>query len=423
LPFAICHYIETTGDFKILNEAIPYIKGRALNPGEESYYDLPIMGSKETAVSLYQHAVAAIRHGLKFGEHGLPLMGSGDWNDGMNLVGIEGSGESVWLGFFLYDVLQHFAKIAESLGDHNFSNLCLTESKKLNQNLELHAWDGKWYRRAYFDDGTPMGSENNKECRIDSIAQSWSILSNVADPVRAETALSSLYLYLVKPHDGIVKLLDPPFDKSKPNPGYIEGYLPGIRENGGQYTHAAIWAAMAFAKFGEIIQKEGTDKLDIDEKHSKLLDQRKAWQIFHMLNPINHGRSAEEIARYKIEPYVIAADIYSVAPHIGRGGWSWYTGSAGWFYRLITETLLGVRLKNGNQLYLTPVMPSDWNEFSIEYIYGKNKTKYQIKIERGIHQNTSENKNTIFLDDNALNTQFIPLIDDGQEHIVKLILI
>jgi cyclic beta-1,2-glucan synthetase len=389
LPFAICHYIETTGDAAILDEAIPFLGGRPLNADEESYYELPTIGTEK--VSLYNHAVRAINNGLKFGVHGLPLMGSGDWNDGMNRVGKEGRGESIWLGFFLYSVLKRFAILATRYGDNAFAAHCDEESHKLQQQLESHGWDGQWYLRAYFDDGTPLGSATNSECRIDSIAQSWSVLSGAAGPLRAKEAMSALYRYLVSESDGLVKLLDPPFDKFTPNPGYIEGYVPGIRENGGQYTHGAIWAAMAFAELGE---------------------KELAWQLFRILNPINHGRTIAEINRYKIEPYVIAGDVYSVAPHIGRGGWSWYTGSAGWLYRLIIETLLGMQLEEGKQLRLTPILPDDWNDFSLDYNYGK--TLYNITVSR------SADNGGILLDEIAQDGNVITLVDDGHVHHVKV---
>lgn len=386
LPFVLCHYIEATDDMSILDEMIPFLKGRPLNADEESYYDLPLIS--DDVGTLYHHAVCAIGHGLKFGAHGLPLIGSGDWNDGMSLVGIEGRGESIWLAFFLYSVLKQFAPLAARYGDTAFAARCEAESKQLQQNIEANGWDGKWYRRAYFDDGTPLGSASNTECKIDSIAQSWSVLSGAGDPQRVKQALASLYENLVSPADGIIKLLDPPFNKSVPNPGYIEGYVPGIRENGGQYTHAAIWAAMAFAKVG---------------------DKQIAWELFNILNPINHGRTIEEVNRYKIEPYVVAADVYSVAPHTGRGGWSWYTGSAAWLYRLITEVLLGIKIKAGNQLHLNPIIPDHWPGFSFNYRY--NNTTYKITISR-------EGNNTL---DGAIFTgNIIYLVDDGQEHIVNL---
>ncbi|HEY1181415.1 MAG TPA: glucoamylase family protein, partial [Rhodocyclaceae bacterium] len=326
LPYALCRYIDATGDVGVLEETVPFLQGRMLNEDEESYYDLPISSGEHASV--YEHAVRAIRHGLRFGAHGLPLMGSGDWNDGMNLVGEKGRGESVWLGFFLYDILQKFNKLALRHGDRPFAKLCTDEGHKLNNMLENAGWDGEWYRRAYFDDGTPLGTASNGECRIDAIAQSWSVLSGAGSPERARMAMDAMHIHLVRAEDGLIQLLDPPFDNGSLNPGYIKGYVPGVRENGGQYTHGAIWAAMAFAELGET---------------------GRAWQLFNIINPINHGRTPAGIATYKIEPYVLAADVYGVAPHTGRGGWSWYTGSAGWMYRLLIESLLGLNLESTEQ--------------------------------------------------------------------------
>ncbi|HVV69340.1 MAG TPA: glucoamylase family protein [Gammaproteobacteria bacterium] len=390
LPFVLCHYIDATGDMAVLDEAVPFLRGRPLNVDEESYYDLPLIGTE--SFCLYHHAVRAIGYGLKFGVHGLPLMGSGDWNDGMNLVGKDGHGESVWLGFFLYSVLKSFAPIAARYGDSAFATRCESESQQLAQHIEA-AWDGEWFRRAYFDDGTPLGSASNTECRIDSIAQSWAVLSGAADSLRGKQALAALYHYLVDAENSLIKLLDPPFDESKPSPGYIEGYVPGIRENGGQYTHAAVWAAMAFAEAG---------------------DKERAWQLLHMLNPVNHGRTSAEISRYKIEPYVTAGDVYSVAPHTGRGGWSWYTGSAGWMYRLMTETLLGLQLEDGNQLHVKPLLPDAWDGFTADYRYGN--TLYKISVKRVQGQEQGE----LLLDGMLLPDLVLTLLDDGREHFVDL---
>jgi len=391
LPFTTCHYISSTGDSRILEESIPFIKGRPVNKEEDSYYDLP--GRSSEMASLYEHCVRAIKMGLKFGEHGLPLMGSGDWNDSMNMVGIKGKGESVWLGFFLYKVLMQFAEVARRRGDIFFGEHCKKEASQLLLNIEQHAWDGLWYRRAYFDDGTPLGSAKNSECRIDSIAQSWSVLSGAGDAERSRLAMEALNKHLVRGDIGIVKLLEPPFDKSNLNPGYIKGYVPGVRENGGQYTHGAIWAVMAFAALG---------------------DNRRAWEIMTMINPVNHAKSFEAMTTYKVEPYVVAADVYAFPPHTGRGGWTWYTGSAAWMYRLILESLLGLR-REGNKLLFTPCLPADWDGFNVYYRY--LKTIYHIAVLRA---QTGEDEMRMTVDGVEQGEKAILLVDDGKEHKVEV---
>jgi cellobiose phosphorylase len=345
LPLATCRYVNATGDAAVLDAVVPYLDGRQVNPEDDSYYDLPVRST--VTADLYQHCMRAIQRAMSFGEHGLPLIGSGDWNDGMNMVGTGGKGESIWLGFFLCDVLARFAPLARSRGDGEFADQCLAVRDTLSGKLEEHGWDGEWYRRAYFDDGVPLGSASNVDCRIDSIAQSWSVLSGVAEPARARMAMDALDARLVRRADGIIQLLDPPFDKSSLDPGYIRGYVPGVRENGGQYTHGAIWAAMAFAAQG---------------------DSSRAWDLATMINPLGHTDSPAAVARYKVEPYVIAADVYAVAPHTGRGGWSWYTGSAGWMYRLLLESLLGLS-RQGDALRFLPCLPSQWASFSLSYRY------------------------------------------------------
>ena len=312
----------------MLDEPVDFLEGRPVNAEEDSYYDLPVQ-SEETA-PLYQHCVRAILRGLTSGQHGLPLMGSGDWNDGMNKVGEHGKGESVWLGFFLYEVLTRFAEVARIRGDLPFAERCRSEAARVREHIEENGWDGEWYRRAYFDDGSPLGSASNPECQIDSIAQSWSVLSGAGDAKRSRMAMGAVDTRLVRRKDALVQLLDPPFDKSDLDPGYIKGYVPGVRENGGQYTHAAIWAAMAFATLG---------------------DSRRAWELLAMINPVNHAATPEAIAVYKVEPYVVAADVYALSPHTGRGGWTWYTGSAGWMYRLIVESLLGLQARGGSTAF------------------------------------------------------------------------
>lgn len=391
LPYATCRYVSCVADTGVLDEKIPFLEGRPVKPEEESYYDLPTR-SDETA-TLYQHCVRAVEHGLRFGEHGLPLMGCGDWNDGMNRVGDKGRGESVWLAFFLYDVLTQFAHLARSRNDITFAERCEHQGEQLAKNIELQAWDGQWYRRAYFDNGEPLGSKVNPECQIDSIPQSWSVISNAAETQRSRQAMDAVEKYLVRRDANLIQLFQPPFDKSPLNPGYIKGYIPGVRENGGQYTHAAIWTTMAFALMG---------------------DNDKAWHLFDLLNPIHHGGNPEEIATYKVEPYVIAADIYAVSPHTGRGGWTWYTGSAGWTYRLIVETLLGANLE-GEQLRLNPRLPANWPSYKIHYRY--RQTVYHITISRLTADWADGNQ--LFLDGNELNSKTLPLVDDRQEHFVE----
>src|SRR5471032_2865904 len=388
LPLAISHYISVTGDHDIAEQQVPYLEARLLAAGEESVYELPAVST--TQETLWQHGVRALKYGLKMGEHGLPLMGAGDWNDGMNLVGLGGRGESVWLGFFLYDVLQRYGALAEERQDAETATLCREQSALLRQNLNDHAWDGDWYLRGYFDSGETLGSHLNDECQIDAIAQSWSVLSGAGTPERTASAMRSVDQRLVDNDAGLIKLLTPPFDGNGPNPGYIRGYLPGVRENGGQYTHGAIWAVMAFAKQGNI---------------------ERAWELMSMINPINHSLSAEDVNRYKAEPYVISADIYSVDPHSGRGGWSWYTGSAGWTYRLITEALLGIT-RHGDALSIHSHLPAAWPEISLSYQQGSSY--YQIIVRR------SEGEYRVLLDGNVLENDRIPLLDDGVAHRVEV---
>jgi cyclic beta-1,2-glucan synthetase len=370
--------VLASGDAAVLAEPGGFLEGRPVNPEDDSYYDLPARSGE--SATLYQHCVRALLRGLRFGEHGLPLIGSGDWNDGMNMVGAGGKGESVWLGFFLYQVLLQFADLARGRGDAALAERCRSEAETLRRNLEQHGWDGAWYRRAYFDDGTPLGSAANAECQIDSIAQSWSVLSGAGDAARSRKAMQSLDERLVRREQRLVQLLEPPFDTSALNPGYIKGYVPGVRENGGQYTHAAIWAAMAFAEMG---------------------DHKRAWELAAMINPVNHASSAEAMALYKVEPYAVAADVYAVAPHTGRGGWTWYTGSAGWMYRLMVESLLGVR-REGDRLRIAPCLPANWPGFKLRYRYGN--TVYDIQVRNGGAEGSAQGDHTI------------ALVDDGQAH-------
>ncbi|WP_448090082.1 GH36-type glycosyl hydrolase domain-containing protein [Pseudomonas azerbaijanoccidentalis] len=388
LVAATNRYVEMTADVPVLEEPVGYLEGRQLTAGEESYYDLPVSSSLQE--SLYQHCVRAIEHSLRRGHHGLPLMGSGDWNDGMNRVGQLGQGESVWLGFFSYQVLEQFAVTARLYGDHPFAQRCSDSAATLQRNLEHSAWDGAWYRRAWFDDGQLLGSASNDECRIDSIAQSWSVLSTAGSANRQIKAMQSLDEHLIKRDIRAVLLLDPPFDKGALDPGYIKGYVPGVRENGGQYTHAAVWAGMAFAQLG---------------------DAGKAWEVLNLINPADPANVAR-IDTYRVEPYVMAADVYGAPPHAGRGGWTWYTGSAGWMYRLIVESLLGVQ-RSGHTLSLDPLIPVDWSGFKLHYRFGT--TLYHFDVRQG-----SSPLTLMTLDGQPLSGTALTLKDDGLQRWIRV---
>jgi len=392
LPYVTAEYVSATGDESILRENLPFLNGEALKLGEMERYAQ--FDATAELFSLYEHCRRALEKGATMGAHGLPLMGSGDWNDGMNRVGMDGHGESIWLGWFLHTTLQRFAPLAALMSDDPAPYL--QQAEKLSQTLEAHAWDGDWYLRAFYDDGSRLGSHKNQECKIDSIAQSWAVLSGAADPARAAQAMESVNRLLVKPSEQLILLFTPPFDKSARDPGYIKGYLPGIRENGGQYTHAAIWTAWAFAKLGQ---------------------GDRAAELFRMLNPISHADTPEKAARYKVEPYVIAADVYSMPPHIGRGGWTWYTGSAGWMYRLGIEAILGIT-RVGNSLHINPCIPHAWPGFTVDYRSGTARYKISVENPNGVNHGIEQ----VMLDGNQMTDKKIPLVDDGQTHDVWVLM-
>ena len=354
LPYVVAQYLSVTEEKEVLEEDIQFLECDLLNEFEDERYVSPKIA--EERGSLYNHCIRAIENGLRFGEHGLPLMGGGDWNDGMNRVGNEGKGESIWLAWFLSDILKKWIPICLTYNDLDRGMKYADINKDLVLAIEEYGWDGSWYKRAYFDDGTQLGSANNIECKIDSLAQTWAVLSESGNPERAINAMTSLEDYLVSRNDGIIRLLTPPFDNGTLEPGYIKGYVPGVRENGGQYTHAATWVVSAFAKLG---------------------NGDKAFELFEMINPINHARTNTELNIYKTEPYAMAADVYGCRPHIGRGGWSWYTGAAGWMYQAGLNSILGFT-RSGSDLIIDPCIPKRWNQFTIQYTF--EETTYDIQV-------------------------------------------
>ena len=392
LPYVADHYVTVTGDANIWNEPAPYLDMRVLAPHEEELYDQAHESSLRE--SLYAHCCRALDRACTTGAHGLPLMGAGDWNDGMNRVGVDGHGESVWLAWFLTSTLRRFAVHADVRNDVATATRCRSRADAYAAAVEATSWDGAWYRRAYYDDGSPIGSAANEECRIDSIAQSWSVLSGAGDPARARTAMESVQRELVRTKDKLLLLLTPPFDKSPQDPGYIKGYLPGVRENGAQYTHAALWSVLARAELG---------------------DGDAAGALFSMLNPQSHAGTKAEADTYKVEPYVIAADVYAVAGHVGRGGWTWYTGSASWCYRVALEGVLGFH-RTGNHLGFDPCIPSHWPSLTLEYRHLSSVYAVTIENPDGVQRGVT----SVSVDGAIVERGIITLADDGKHHAVVI---
>ena len=385
LPYVTIDYIKSTGDYSILNEKVPYLEDEPLREGEDERYT--IVNSSNSEGTIYQHCIKAIDRALKFGENNLPLMGSGDWNDGMNTVGNGGKGESVWLAYFLYKILDDFILLCEYVKDDKKSIEYGKYKEFIKENIEKNAWDGGWYKRAFFDDGTALGSRENDECKIDSLPQSWSVISGAAKKSRALEAMRSVDRYLLNEEKGIILLLAPPFNNSKLEPGYIKGYVPGVRENGGQYTHAATWVILAWTLLG---------------------DGNKAWKYYNMINPINHSSNKISANNYKIEPYVMAADIYLREPHGGRGGWSWYTGASGWMYKVGLENILGLKRIQNKGYKITPCVPDSWNEYEINIKDDVGEYHIVVKRKNNNIENKDRSKIEIILNNNLLDDDIIP---------------
>jgi cyclic beta-1,2-glucan synthetase len=399
LPYIAAFYVRPTGDASVLDEPARFVSARQLEPGEDEAFVIP--EDTGTSASVYEHCCLAIDRSLTHGAHHLPLMGVGDWNDGMNRVGREGRGESVWLGFFLYDILDDFIPTCERRGDTARVQRYRAYQRELGAALNDAGWDGDWYRRAYYDDGTPLGSAGNTECRIDTIAQAWSVISGAAPRDRAGQALSAMEEHLVSEPEGLIRLLTPAFDRTPHDPGYIKGYLPGVRENGGQYTHGALWGVRALAELGRC------------ERAAPLLE---------MLSPVSHGRTPEEVATYRTEPYVVAADVYGVEPHVGRGGWTWYTGSAGWLYRVALESVLGFTLEGGERIVLRPCIPAAWPGFTLRYRVPGTTTTDELVVGRAAGEGATSVRVDGATADAAVadGAIVIPLARDDAAHRVEI---
>ncbi|MFA4885945.1 MAG: glycosyl transferase family 36, partial [Desulfotomaculaceae bacterium] len=403
LPYTVGRYIDHTGKDSILDEVAPFLHSEPLRDGEHERYEPTQVSTRSGTV--FEHCLRAIERALqRFGEHGLPLIGIGDWNDSMSRVGAKGRGESVWLGWFLCEVLNRFTDLCRERGDVERAGRYRDVREKLATSLEEHAWDGQWYRRAFTDEGLWLGSIYNEECRIDAIAQSWSVISGAAPQEKALQAMQSFDRELVDRDFSVARLLTPPFDRTDPSPGYIQGYPPGIRENGAQYTHGVIWNIIAWCRLG---------------------NGDKAYELFQMLNPLNHTRTPNEVRQYGGEPYVMAADVYTVDPHKGRAGWTWYTGAAGWMYQAGVEWILGLR-RRGKRLYISPCIPCEWPEFSVSYRFGS--ARYLITVKNPSRKSSGATAMQIDGQEVALTEQdvkegpYIELYDDGQVHHVVLML-
>jgi cellobiose phosphorylase len=394
LPLVVHHYVVSTGDTDLLNEVVPFIASPVLREEQEEDFNMPAV-SEQTG-TVYAHCVRALKHGYRLGSHGLPLIGTGDWNDGMNKVGSHGKGESVWNAWFFVSVLKAFAELAEQRSQAADANWCRERAEELRVAVEANGWDGEWYRRAYFDDGTPLGSAQNDECQIDAIPQAWAVISRSANPARAQSAMDAVQKRLVRTGDKLIQLFDPPFDKGALQPGYIKGYVPGIRENGGQYTHAAAWVALATA-----LQGRGD----------------RAMELWNLINPVYHATTAEEVQHYKVEPYVVCADVYGAPPHTGRGGWTWYTGSASWLYRVAIETILGFQLRGG-MLRIEPCVPPSWPGFELRYRH--RSATYQILVDNSA--GTGRGVRSVELDGQRLPNHAVPLNDDSKTHNIRVLL-
>jgi cyclic beta-1,2-glucan synthetase len=392
LPYVTAHYIRCTDNYSILTERISYLAAHALGRDEtERYFEVTPSDEQGT---LFEHCCRTIEHATTLGPHGLPIIGSCDWNDGMNRVGTSGRGESVWLGWFLQRVCLDFAPLCEHMGDVALAKKYLELAENLRQQVEAQAWDGEWYRRAYYDDGTPLGSADNDECQIDSLAQTWAVLGPESPTERAFQAMNAVYNHLVREDEGLILLLTPPFDRTDKDPGYIKGYPPGVRENGGQYTHAAAWVVWAAAVCG---------------------DGARAMRLFRLLNPILRSTSPQGIEHYRVEPYVVAGDVYSMPPHTGRGGWTWYTGAAGWLYRAGIETLLGIK-QRGRHLEIHPCLPPEWPVCEVRLRNGKSHYRITIRNPQALAHGVW----SLMLDGHPIPDNHVPYVDDGLEHQIEV---